>query len=174
MKRNTLKVIWKYLDIILLFIIGLLVSTQFTITGNFLSQLLLVVMVAAAEKFFVGRANVIQNVGVIVFLVYDSWDKLPNLLQLYLGAGIVLGIIGAILYFGRNSIELSTSLKKGFNGLIYAMYSMKSLLGLYFAISLIGINFNFWFWILAVIISFDAWLLSVRRLGHDTPWEWTE
>ncbi len=163
------------LDLTILALLILYLSTQYVISGNFLSQLVLIAFVALfVEKLYVGRANVIQNVSVIGFIVWSSWDKLPNFLQYYLILGLVIGAIGAILYLKRGSWRVPPVLKRGFNAVAYAFFSMKTLSGLFVSISLIGFNFDWPFWIVAVLTSLSVWSVSIRLLGHDSPLNFTD
>ncbi len=169
------KQIIKNWDLVLVFCIAAYLSTSYAITGNFLSQLLLILIVAlGVEKLYVGRTNVIQNIGVIIFLIMNSWNKLPDYLQYYLLGGAGLGIIGVILYLKRNSLRIRPDLKKLFNGIAYAVYSMKTLTGLFVSISLIGLTFDWVFWLVAILTSVSIWHISIRLLEHNPPWNLDE
>lgn len=123
--------------------------------------MLLFVVAVGVEKHYISRTGILPNMFIVLFLLMAKWDSLPVLAQYWLGTGVVIGVVAIISYLKI------LPLPRFIYGFSYALYSLKTILGIYIGILLFNIPNGLY---AGIPILLAIWFVSVRYLKNDPPW----
>lgn len=124
--------------------------------------IVLMVVVFGVEKHYISRLSILPNVCTIALLVIGKWSELPKIFQIYLGTGIVLGIIGVFYYYNHHSM-------KKLNKVAYALFSMKTIIPIYITFILVDLTTQSNTYIVLTLLLGYFWYIGIKKLKHDKP-----
>jgi hypothetical protein len=128
--------------------------------------MLLFVVAVGVEKHYISRTGILPNMFIVLFLLTAKWDSLPVLAQYWLGAGVVIGAVALISYL--KILPIPSPFSRFIYRFSYALYSLKTILGIYIGILLFDIPNGLYG---GIPILLAIWFVSVRYLKNDLPWK---
>jgi len=131
----------------------------------FLSIIGLLFLAFVVEKFYVSRVTILANAFLLWQLFVPVWLLLNDYLQIYVYVSVFFAALAAVSYIRKSPLD------KLFYGISYALYSSKTVLGLYAGMSLasfIGLGTDGGI-AGGVIMALIIWLAAVVLLKHKPP-----
>ena len=114
-----------------------------------------------AEKHYISRIGILPNLLPVAYILVVDWNSLFVVGQIWLVIGCLIGILGLLAYYQRWSIPA------WIHGVAYALYSLKTVVGIYVGILLVS-NATLGF-IIGVFIAVLIWWIGVTRFNNDIP-----
>jgi len=90
-----------------------------------------------------------------------KWDSLPQVIQYWLGIGVIIGVIAIVSYIKK--IPLGS---RYIYPISYLLYSLKTVLGIYIGILLWDVPNGLY---AGIVISVGIWFVAVRYFGNKLP-----
>jgi hypothetical protein len=108
------------------------------------------------EKRYVSRVGVLPNILVLGLLAYPIWSETPECVQVYVAIGILFGVHVTEAYL------IGTKIRGWVNLLLYRLYDLKSILGIYVTYLLLGVSAATT--LVGVMLSAALWYSGTRYL----------